>query len=79
VPHHASDRRRPGNTAAELTWAASDEDDLHVQVFARIVVAEYVVSANTRHFPNPERVEGSPRGQLEGVVWITPGEIRLIP
>lgn len=62
-------------TAAEVTWAATDEDDLHVQVFARIVGAEYVVSANTRHFPNPEQIGGNQRGQLEGVIWITPSEI----
>lgn len=62
-------------TDAELTWAATDEDDLHVQVFARIVGAEYVVSANTRHFPRPERIGRHQRGQLEGVVWITPGQI----
>jgi len=33
------------------------------------------VSANTRHFPNSERISGKQRGQLEGVVWITPREI----
>lgn len=62
-------------TASELLWAAADHDDLHIQVFARAVEADYVVSANTRHFPNLRRLEGKQRGELEGVVWITPDQI----
>jgi hypothetical protein len=62
-------------TPGELTWAAADHDDLHVQLFARTVGADYVVSANTRHFPNPRRIRGKQRGELEGVVWITPDQI----
>jgi hypothetical protein len=63
------------STPSELTWAAADHDDLHIQVFARTVEADYVVSANTRHFPNPQRIRGNQRGELEGVVWITPDQI----
>jgi hypothetical protein len=33
------------------------------------------VSANTRHFPNAQRIDGNQRGHLEGVVWITPSQV----
>jgi hypothetical protein len=62
-------------TARELAWAEGDPDDLHVQLFARGLDAEYVISANTRHFPNRVRVGDSYRGELEGVVWITPADV----
>ena len=62
-------------TESELIWAAADLDDLHVQVFARVVAADYVVSLNTRHFPNPQRIGRDQRGELQGIVWITPNQI----
>ncbi|HEV2953547.1 MAG TPA: hypothetical protein VG015_05615, partial [Candidatus Dormibacteraeota bacterium] len=59
----------------EVAWSGIDPDDLHVQLLARHVGADYVVSANTRHFPNPVGVDGKNRGELSGVIWITPDQV----
>ncbi len=62
-------------TASEVEWAENDPDDLHVQLFARAVTADYVVSSNTSDFPNRSEDSGLIRGQLEGIIWITPAQI----
>ncbi len=64
-----------GPTPNEADWARDDPDDLHVQLLARSVGADYVVSANTRDFPNRVEIDGMTRGELEGIIWITPDQI----
>jgi hypothetical protein len=64
-----------GPTADEVDWAKGDPDDLHVQLLARSVAADYVVSSNTRDFPNRVEIGTVTRGELEGIVWITPEQI----
>ena len=56
----------------EIEWSRGDPDDLHVQLLARANNADYVVSLNTNDFPNAGRHSGMIRGQLSGVIWITP-------
>ena len=66
-------------TEAESTWAeATDLNDLHLKLLARAARAEYVVSWNTHDFPARREVHGFTRGELEGVVWITPDQLPLL-
>jgi len=64
-----------GPTPNEAEWARGNPDDLHVQMLARSLGADYVVSANTRDFPNRVELNGVIRGELEGIIWITPDQI----
>jgi hypothetical protein len=60
----------------ELAWAASaDSDDLHVQLLAQLGRADYVASLNTRHFPNRRTTPSGVRGDLCGIVWLTPDQL----
>jgi hypothetical protein len=61
---------------AEAAWAReTDVDDLHVQLMARTARADCVVSWNHRDFPARRVVDGVPRGELCGILWITPDQI----
>ncbi len=62
-----------------MTDTAPDRNDLHLQLLARVADAEYVVSWNHRHFPGRKVVEGRPRGELNGIAWITPDQLPLAP
>ncbi len=63
-------------TDDEVAWAeAADMDDLHVQLLARVAKAGYVVSLNHHDFPARQVVDGAPRGELSGIVWITPDRL----
>jgi hypothetical protein len=63
-------------TSEGVAWAAErDVDDLHVQLLARAGRADCVVSLNHRDFPARQVVGGAPRGELCGIIWITPDEL----
>lgn len=63
-------------TDEEAAWgAAGDGDDLHLQVLARVALADCIVSWNHRDFPRRQVVRGRPCGELSGVLWITPDQL----